>query len=79
MVSIVERFRTPAWRPYRAGMFVAQGLSGIVPLLHGIELYGMSDMRSRVGFVWLALEGFMYILGAGLYAVRMTYLLLVLY
>jgi len=59
-------------------MFVAQGLSGIIPILHGVKLYGMSDTRNRVGFVWLGLEGFMYILGAGLYAVSVIDVFLVL-
>src|ERR1700761_7752828 len=68
-VSIFERFRTPAWRPYRAGMFVAMGLSAVFPVLHGVELYGIAEMRDRIGLTWLVLQGFLYILGAGLYAV----------
>ncbi|TVY84242.1 ADIPOR-like receptor SPBC12C2.09c [Lachnellula suecica] len=69
-VSIFERFRTPAWRPYRAGMFVAMGLSAVFPVLHGLELYGAKEMQGRIGLTWLVLEGFLYILGAGLYAAR---------
>ncbi|CZR61779.1 related to PHO36 (regulatory role in lipid and phosphate metabolism) [Phialocephala subalpina] len=69
-VSIFERFRTPAWRPYRAGMFVLMGLSAVFPVLHGLEMYGMEDMRHRIGLTWLVLQGFLYILGAGLYAAR---------
>ncbi|KAH8592526.1 hemolysin-III related-domain-containing protein [Bisporella sp. PMI_857] len=69
-VSIFDRFRTPAWRPYRAGMFVAEGLSGIFPMLHGVQLYGFSGMFDRVGLAWILLEAFLYILGAGLYAAR---------
>jgi adiponectin receptor len=68
-VSIFDRFRTPAWRPYRAGMFVLMGLSAIFPVLHGVKMYGIEDMRDRIGLVWLLLQGFLYILGAGLYAV----------
>jgi adiponectin receptor len=68
-VSILERFRTPAWRPYRAGMFVLLGLSAVFPVLHGVELYGIAAMRDRIGLTWLVLQGFLYILGAGLYAV----------
>lgn len=68
-VSIFERFRTPTWRPYRAGMFVAMGLSAVFPVLHGLELYGIKQMQGRIGLTWLVLEGFLYILGAGLYAV----------
>ncbi|RDW89032.1 HlyIII-domain-containing protein [Coleophoma cylindrospora] len=69
-VSIFERFRTPAWRPYRAAMFVAMGLSALFPVLHGVQLYGINQMRERMGLMWILLEGFLYILGAGLYAAR---------
>ncbi|KJR86212.1 hemolysin-iii channel protein [Sporothrix schenckii 1099-18] len=37
-VSWLEHFRTPAWRPYRALLFVALGMSGVVPILHGLLL-----------------------------------------
>jgi predicted membrane channel-forming protein YqfA (hemolysin III family) len=50
-------------------MFVAMGLSAVFPVLHGLELYGISQMQDRIGLTWLVLEGFLYILGAGLYAV----------
>jgi hypothetical protein len=50
-------------------MFVAMGLSAIFPVLHGLELYGADEMRNRIGLIWLVLEGFLYIMGAGLYAV----------
>lgn len=68
-VSIFDRFRTPAWRPYRAGMFVLMGLSAIFPIVHGLKLYGFEDMKVRMGLNWMILQGFLYILGAGLYAV----------
>ncbi|KUJ07509.1 HlyIII-domain-containing protein [Mollisia scopiformis] len=69
-VSVFERFRTPAWRPYRAGMFVLMGLSAVFPVVHGVEMYGIEDMKDRIGLTWLVLQGFLYILGAGLYAAR---------
>jgi len=69
-VSIFERFRTPAWRPYRAGMFVAMGLSALFPIVHGVKLYGVEKMRESIGLTWLVLQGVLYILGAGLYAAR---------
>ncbi|KAF6811663.1 ADIPOR-like receptor SPBC12C2.09c [Colletotrichum plurivorum] len=69
-VSWIEHFRTPAWRPFRAGMFVALGASGVVPVLHGLRLYGADVMEKRMSLSWTALHGVMYILGAVLYAVR---------
>ena len=71
-VSIFERFRTPAWRPYRAGMFVLMGLSAVFPVLHGLELHGIKQMQDRIGLTWLILQGLLYILGAGIYAVSIS-------
>lgn len=45
------------------------GLSAVFPVLHGLEMYGIEDMRQRIGLVWLVLQGILYITGAGLYAV----------
>jgi hypothetical protein len=50
-------------------MFVLMGLSAVFPVLHGLELYGIEQMQDRIGLTWLVLQGFLYILGAGLYAV----------
>ncbi|KAI6716160.1 hypothetical protein JHW43_001263 [Diplocarpon mali] len=68
-VSIFERFRTPAWRPYRAGMFVLMGLSAVFPVFHGLELHGFKDMQNRIGLTWLLCQGSFYVLGAVLYAI----------
>lgn len=50
-------------------MFVAMGLSAVIPVLHGLEIYGIQEMKDRIGLIWLVLQGFLYIFGAGLYAV----------
>jgi predicted membrane channel-forming protein YqfA (hemolysin III family) len=50
-------------------MFVLMGLSALFPVLHGLELYGIDEMQDRIGLTWVVLQGFLYILGAGLYAV----------
>lgn len=69
IVSVLKRFRTPAWRRYRAGMFVALGLSAVFPVLHGLRLYGFQQMEQQMGVVWVVLQGALYIVGAGVYAV----------
>ncbi|KAJ5493184.1 ADIPOR-like receptor [Penicillium diatomitis] len=69
-VSIIPQFRTPRWRPFRAAMFVGMGLSAILPVLHGLGLFGYERMRQQIGLEWLLLQGFLYILGAGIYAAR---------
>ncbi|KAL2260818.1 hypothetical protein VTK26DRAFT_5062 [Humicola hyalothermophila] len=69
-VSWFEHFRTPAWRPYRALMFVGLGLSGVVPVLHALAFYSLRELDERMGLSWVVLQGALYIFGAFLYAVR---------
>ncbi|KAM7216930.1 hemolysin-III related domain containing protein [Rhypophila decipiens] len=69
-VSWVEFFRTPAWRPYRALMFVGLGVSGVGPILHGVSIYGYSHLNERMGLNWVIFQGALYIFGAFLYAAR---------
>ncbi|KZF19794.1 hemolysin-III channel protein Izh2 [Xylona heveae TC161] len=70
VVSVIPKFRTPAWRPFRASMFVAMGLSAVFPVLHGLQLYGFEQINRQMGLSWTVLQGFLYILGAGIYAAR---------
>ncbi|PWW74687.1 HlyIII-domain-containing protein [Tuber magnatum] len=69
-VSVMPRFRTSAWRPFRAGLFVSMGLSSVLPVLHGVRIYGARGMDERMGVRWLLMEGLLYISGAGIYAAR---------
>ena len=68
-MSINPKFRTPLWRPFRAGMFVAYGLCAVFPVFHGLRLYGYEMMKQSIGLHWVVLQGFLYIFGAGIYAV----------
>jgi len=70
VVSVTPKFRTPAYRPIRAGMFVGIGLSAVFPVLHGLYLYGVAQMDKQIGLRWLVAQGTLYILGAGIYAMR---------
>lgn len=69
VVSLDTKFRTPVWRPFRAKMFVAYGLSGILPIVFGSFLYG-AEVVQRISLPYILLEGFLYISGAALYAAR---------
>ncbi|KAA6416251.1 MAG: hemolysin-III channel [Lasallia pustulata] len=71
IVSVTPKFRTPIWRPFRAGMFVAMGLSAVFPVFHGLSVFGLQQMNSQIGLPWVVLQGLLYILGAGIYATRM--------
>ncbi|KAF2457764.1 adipor-like receptor [Lineolata rhizophorae] len=70
LVSLHPSFRTPSLRPFRAAMFVAMGLSAIVPVLHGLSLFGPAELARRIALPWLVLQGALYILGAAVYAAR---------
>ncbi|KAM0247784.1 hypothetical protein ACHAP5_003792 [Fusarium lateritium] len=70
LVSWIERFRTPTWRPYRTMMFIGLGVSGVVPVIHGTCIYGLQGLEERMSLSWVVLHGAMYIFGAVLYAAR---------
>ncbi len=55
-------------------MFTLMGLSAVFPVLHGVNLYGVAQMRVQMGLAWVVLQGFLYILGAAIYAVSNPYL-----
>ena len=46
------------------------GLSAVLPILHGMQLYGLATLTHTIGLRWVVLQGMLYIVGAGLYAVR---------
>lgn len=63
------KFRSPEWRPLRAGMFVAMGLSAVFPVLHGLQRYGYRQMEQQISLSWMVGQGALYIAGAAIYAV----------
>ena len=68
-VSVNPKFRTPRWRPFRAGMFVAMGLSAAVPVVHGALSFGVGQLQKQMGLSWVISQGVLYIIGAAIYAV----------
>lgn len=50
-------------------MFVAMGLSALLPVLHGLVLFGVAQMNKQIGLPWLVLQGYLYLSGAVVYAV----------
>lgn len=46
------------------------GLSAVIPVIHGLFLYGHKQMEQQMGLSWVILQGVAYISGAGLYAVN---------
>lgn len=70
IVSCSPFFAGHQWRTFRAIMFVAMGLSAVVPVLHGLNIYSFQRLDRLIGLKWLITQGALYILGAGLYAAR---------
>ncbi|XP_054286314.1 adiponectin receptor protein-like [Macrosteles quadrilineatus] len=68
VLSLSPRFITPVYRTIRATVFVALGLSGVIPGLHFIVLNGVETLISFAAP--LLLSAFLYILGAVFYATR---------
>lgn len=73
VVSMSPRFASPQWRPFRASMFVAMGLSAVFPVFHGLKLYGIDRMIDLIGLPWLVFQGVLYVSGAVIYAVGATF------
>lgn len=69
-VTFDQKFSTPTYRPLRSLMFVLFGLSGALPVLAAVWLYGGSTAFERANAGWLVFEGIFYITGAVLYAAR---------
>ena len=69
VLVLYPKFRSPEWRPVRALAFVAMGLSAVVPVLHGLQMYGYEQVEKQIGLSWVVSQGVLYITGATLYAV----------
>lgn len=50
-------------------MFVAMGISAVVPVLHGLQMYGYKQLEQQIGLSWLVSQGVLYVTGAAIYAV----------
>jgi len=52
------------------GMFIALGLSGVIPAMHFVITDGIDEAINNASLGWLILMAFFYIFGAVIYAVR---------
>ncbi|KAH8660125.1 mPR-like GPCR protein [Xylariales sp. PMI_506] len=60
----------PQWRRVKLSAFVIFGASSFLPLLHGIQRYGLEYMFQYSGMNWYLIELPFYGTGAGLYTFR---------
>lgn len=70
LVTMVDKFSTPAYRPIRAALFVCIGLSAVVPLTHSLLMYGWEEAKNVAGVDYGLIIGCLYIIGAVMYAAR---------
>lgn len=68
-VSLLPFFQQPGYQKLRAGVFIALGLWGVVPVLHGWWLH-REFVEVRVALSYEVLMGVLYIFGATLYAMH---------
>lgn len=45
-------------------VFVALGLSGVIPVVHGLFAHGFHKLCYEMGFQWLLASGSLYLIGA---------------
>lgn len=70
VLTLNPKFATPTYRPFRSLMFIIFGLSGLLPVITAVKLFGYEIAVQRSAAQWLVLEGVFYIFGAVLYAMR---------
>ena len=64
------KFRGASYRLFRALMFMATGFSGVAPLIHGLNVFGMSQMMRKAFPYTLATAGCL-LSGTSFYAVNL--------
>jgi adiponectin receptor len=69
-VSMWDKFAQPHFRSFRAGVFVALGLSGVIPAMHYVITEGFWHAINFAAMGWLVLMALLYIVGAIIYAAR---------
>lgn len=70
VISLWDKFAQPKFRPLRAGVFIALGLSGVIPAMHYVITDGFYAAVNFAALGWLVLMAFLYISGALIYAFR---------
>ncbi|KAL8811281.1 MAG: hypothetical protein Q9200_001916 [Gallowayella weberi] len=70
----VPGFQTVKWKHFRTAMFLAVGLSGVLPMSHAVRLFGVAQANLQMGWSWFVWEAVFYISGAMIYANTGAYL-----
>ncbi|KAJ3124897.1 hypothetical protein HK101_006023 [Irineochytrium annulatum] len=69
-ITVSQKYGTPPYRVLRTSVFMALGLSGIIPLTHSVILHGLRFSQQAMSFNWMVAMGSMYVVGALIYGYR---------
>ncbi|KAL5522984.1 hypothetical protein ACEPAF_1251 [Sanghuangporus sanghuang] len=69
-IVLNPEYSKPTHRGARTKVFIALGLSAVVPLSHALLTHGLGTLREEMGVHFVVLSGALYIFGAVLYANR---------
>jgi predicted membrane channel-forming protein YqfA (hemolysin III family) len=72
-MTLHPKYQGSKYRLFRALMFVATGLCGVAPLIHGLNVFGMSQMTRKALPYTLAKAGCL-LSGTWFYAVSLPFL-----
>ncbi|KAJ5669169.1 mPR-like GPCR protein [Penicillium macrosclerotiorum] len=70
LIMINPKFQGQKFRAFRTLTFVTTGLSGFAPLIHGIKMFGVSQMMKQSGMPYYLVEGVFLLMGALIYATK---------
>jgi adiponectin receptor len=70
-IMLNPNFHGKKFRIFRVLAFVGTGLSGFVPLIHGVKMFGFSQMMKQSGMPYYVIEGGFLLLGALAYVVSL--------
>ena len=69
MILMSPRFQGREWRTFRLCAFIGTGLSGFLPIAHGITVFGWEQNWKQSGMPYYLLEGLVLSFGAIFYSV----------
>lgn len=70
--TLDPRFSRPRFRRWRAALYACFGLGSITFVVHGLLKHGWQLQKLRMSLVWMAWMAFFNIVGAVVYAVRVS-------
>ncbi|KAH7021004.1 hemolysin-III related-domain-containing protein [Microdochium trichocladiopsis] len=67
IVCLLPQCQRKPWRHVRTAILISMGLSGVVPMTHAAQRFGVHQAGLQMGWDWYVGEGIFYVLGAIIY------------